>query len=294
MELKAKIYRLLCYGYSQRKIAIITGKTRQRISQITDELVQEKYVYAPAPAARPRLYKPTDTPYPLGDTSVKQIRPGRQDSLTEVCRAHSLAFILPLERPSKITIPWSKSWRNNGTVYKQLIKMFDIGKITVRLIEGKSSSQIVFFLPEKYLTKNELKNYDRVMWRYIDRIINWFEKKYACRLGIPDIYQKPEFAIPEDPETLFIGNRYNIHTEASWVDASEGTPEWETNDIKIAKAKIESGERILSLEKKLDHIENMISSFDNKISSLETKLDHLLDIFSRPPSPPDREGRGYS
>lgn len=294
MDLKARIYRLLCEGFSQRKIAIISGVTRQRVSQITAELVKEKYIYAMDPNARPRGYTVTDKPLPLKDMSVKQIRGGRQGDSTEICRAHSLAFILPLERPFRITVPWSKSWRNNGTIYRQLYKMFDIGKITVRCIEGKDVSKIVFFLPEKYLTKNELERYDRVMYRYIERISNWFQKTYACKLGVPDIYQKPEFAIPEDPETIFIGNRYNINTGSSWVDASEGTPEWETNDIEIAKAKIGSGERILSLEKKLERIENMIVSFDDKISSLENKLDGLLDIFSRPCSPPDSELRGYS
>ncbi|MDH7506269.1 MAG: hypothetical protein QHH15_00575 [Candidatus Thermoplasmatota archaeon] len=294
MDLKARVYRLLCYGYSQRKIAIITGVTRQRISQITAELVKEKYIYAPDPRAKPRLYKPTDTPLPLKDTDVKQIRPGRKDGLTEVCRAHSIAFVLPLERPPVIPVPWSKTWVNKGTVYKQFSKIFDIGKITFRLIQGKKSSQIVFFLPEKYLTKSELKHYDRVIWRYINHVANWFQKKYACRLGLPRVYQKPEFAIPEDPEILFIGNRYNIHTEDSWVDESEGTPEWETNDIEIAKAKIESGERILSLEEKLDHLEKMFSSFENKISSFENKLNYLIDIFSKPSIPEDSELRGYS
>jgi hypothetical protein len=294
MDLKTKVYRLLCEGFSQRKVAIISGMTRQRVSQITAELVKEKYVYALDPKARPRLYKPTDTPLPSYTSSVKQIRPGRQDDSTEICRAHSLAFILPLERPFKYPVRWIKVWQNNGTKYKQLSKLFDIGNITVRLIEGKEKSQIVFFLPEKYLTRDELNRYDRVMWRYIDRVSNWFQKKYACGLGIPDIYQKPEFAIPEDPETLFIGNRYNIKTESSWVDCSEGTPEWETNDIEIAKAKIESGERILSLEKKLDHIDKMIASFDNKIASLDCKLDRLFDLLSRPSRPMDPEWRGYA
>lgn len=294
MDLKAKIYRLLCEGFSQRKIAIISGITRQRVSQITAELVSENYVYPLCPISKPRLYKPTDKPLPLKDTDVKQIRGGRQGDSTEICRAHALAFVLPLERPFKIPVSWSKSWRNNGTIYRQLYKMFDIGKITVRLIEGKECSQIVFFLPEKYLTKSELERFDRVMYRYVDRVSNWFQKKYACKLGVPSIYQKPEFAIPEDPETLFIGNRYNIHTESSWVDASEGTPEWETNDIEIAKAKINSGERIISLEKKLEHLECILVSLDSKIVSLDGKLDSLLDMFSRPSRGMDPDFRGYA
>jgi hypothetical protein len=301
MDLKTKTYRLLCEGFSQRKIAIISGMTRQRVSQITIELVKEKYIYAPNPRSRPRLYKPTDTPLPLQTMSGSQIRGGRQDDSTEICRAHSLSFVLPLERPFKNPINWIKVWKNNGTTYKQISHLFDIGNITIRLIEGKEKSQVVFFLPEKYLTKTELDRYDRVMWRYIDRVTNWFQKKYACGLGIPDIYQKPEFAIPEDPETLFIGNRYNLKTENSWVDCSEGTSEWETNDIEIAKAKIGAGERILSLEKKVDHIEKMlmsldekIVSIDNKFASLESKLDRLNDLLSRPLSPPDPEWRGYS
>jgi hypothetical protein len=293
MDLKTKIYRLLCEGFSQRKIAIISGMTRQRVSQITAELVNEKYIYALDPRARPRLYKPTDTPLPLQAASGSQIRGGRQDDSTEICRAHSLAFILPLERPFKNPIHWIKVWRNNGTTFKQLSKLFDIGNITIRLIEGKEKSQVVFFLPEKYLTKAELDRYDRVMWRYIDRVTGWFQKRYACSLGIPDIYQKPEFAIPEDPETLFIGNRYNLKTENSWVDCSEGTSEWETNDIEVARAKIGAGERILSLEAKLDHIEKMIVSFDTKITSLESKLDRLLILMSAPPRPMDPEYRGY-
>ncbi len=261
--------------------------TRQRVSQVTADLVKEKYIYASDPRARPRLYKPTDTPLPLNNSGVKQIRPGRQGPATEICRAHSLAFILPLERPFKNPVTWIKVWRNNGTTYKQFSKLFDIGNITIRLIEGKDRSQVVFFLPEKYLTKEELNRYDSVMWRYIDRVTNWFQKRYACSLGIPDLYQKPEFAIPEDPETLFVGNRYNITTEKSWIDCSEGTPEWETNDIEIAKAKIESGERILALEQKIDRIEKMIVSLDGKI-------DRLFSLLTMPSRPPDAEGRGYS
>ncbi len=297
MDLKAKIYRLLCEGFSQRKIAIISGVTRQRVSQITAELVREKYVYTRCQIAKPRLYKPTDRPFPktlpLKKKDVKQIRPGCQVDSIEICRAHSLNFVLPLERPFKIPVSWSKSWRNNGTVYHQFSKIFDIGQITIRLIEGKKSSNVVFFLPEKYLTKEELEHFDRVMYRYVNQVSNWFQKRYGCKLGVPSVYQKPEFAIPEDPETLFVGNRYNIHTETSWVDASEGTPEWETNDIEIAKAKIQSGERIISLEKKLEHMEKILVSLDSKIMSLDGKLENLLELFSRP-GVVDPELRGYA
>lgn len=272
MELKVKVYRLLCHGYAQRKIAVISGVTRQRVNQLTKDLLAENYVYCVNPNGSPKLYKATDTPLQLERPLSRQIRGGRKDDLLGVCRAHSLAFVLPLERPPKLPINWLQEWSNNGTRYFQMKRKFDIGPVTIRLICGKNESKIVFWLPERFLNKDEIKKYEKLANRYIDRVSNWFQKRYACRLGIPKQYQKPHFAFPEDPEILHLTKKYDVEAMRAWVDNSQGVPEWETNEIDVARAKIEGPERLLTLEQKVGDLYKMVGSIDQKVDLLVNAL----------------------
>lgn len=277
-----KIYRLLCYGHYKAQVAREVMVSKQYVQNVVKFLEKQGLIQS-QPKSYPMIYKPTDRPYPVYPQKSTSERGGRQN--VEIARAHALAFKFVLIGPPKKSIPWSKKWVNNSTEFFQFKRKLSKGTVTIRAIFGKNSkTQIVFFMPEKYLTKSEIRRYERVMQNYAGKIKNWFQKSYCCRLGDPEVYQKGEIAFPEDPETIHFGNKYNLRTPSAWVDHSEGSPEWETNDIEVAKAKIEMPERVIALE-------NQIESLHKGIEALNFKIDNLTNALTQPPKPDD--GRGY-
>ena len=239
------------------------------------------------------LYKGTDRPYPVYPEKSTVRRGGRKN--VEIARAHAIAFKFPLIQPPKRSIPWSKKWVNKGTSYFQLKRKLAEGPVTIRAIYGKNSeTQIVFFMPEKYLTVEEIRRYERLMDRYAERVGNWFQKTYACKLGIPKPYQKSEIAFPEDPEIIHLSQKYNLRTPSAWVDHSEGAPEWETDDIEVAKAKIEMPERVIALENQIESLHKGLESVMSSMDILTSKIDNLTTILTQPGKPDDPERRGYN
>ena len=276
MDLETKIYRLLCDGFSQRKIAVISGISRARVCQITKELIENKYIFCVNPNGNPKLYKPTDKPLPLKSPLLSVKRGGRSPNLTGVCRVHSLAFSLLLKRPPSVPFNWSKEWRINGTIYFQMFRTFDFGRVTIRLIQGKNGpAKIVFWLPEKYLDQAELKKYERLSNKYVNKVCLWFMRRYGCIVSDPEPYQKPHFAFPEDNEIIHLSKKYDVEGTRSWVDNSLGVPEWETSEIEVARAKIEGPERLLNLERQVSELYKVAGSINDKVDLL---VDSLLCV----------------
>lgn len=177
--------------------------------------------------------------------------------------------------PIRFDFRWDKSWRNNGTTFFQRKEVFDVGLVTIRLIKPKNDGGgwVVIWMPERYLGLEELDRYKEILEGYCQRVANWFMKKTGCVLGLPELYQKPEFAFPEDPDFVELARKANVsHHGTYWVDESEGVPEFETNDVRIAKVKMELPERVLALEVKY-------SSLLEMFSRLEEKLDQVLGLF---------------
>lgn len=271
---KTSIYKLLCHGFAQSKIVDILHIDKAYVSRITNELLRENYVYCANSKGNPKLYKPTDKPLLLADSSVDKKRGGRNTTSYGVVRVHSISRSYLLERPPKLPVKWDKEWVNNGTTFYQLQKVEDVGLVTVRLIKysnGGPFGKLIVWMPERYLSYEQLDNHKRILESYCQVVANWFMRNFHCQLGLPEPYQKPEFAFPEDPEFVHLAKDKNLKSEHCWVDSSEGSPEWETDDVKLAKIRLELPERVLRLETTVDRIADSV--------------DRLLDIFDSPKRP---------
>lgn len=258
-QVRLKIYRLACEGFSQRKIASLLCISRQNVYYHIHFLTQNKYLFCKNPNESPKQYGPTDKHFQIHKESKKSERGGR------ICRVHCIGYKCNVIKLPNVNINWENSFSNNGTSYFEKHWNTDLGRVSIRMISSVKGSQIVFWLPEKYLDKHQLNHWKIIEPRYVDVFYNEFQKRYDCILGELSRYQKPEYAFPEDSEFLFIADKYNLKSDSMWVDCSEGIVESETNDYEIAKAKLELPERLLRLE-------NMMSRIENSIKRIESAL----------------------
>jgi len=252
------------------------------VSRITKQLLHEKYIFCANPRGSPKLYKPTDKPLPSVDPELTMLRGGRNTTSYGVCRVHSIARSYLLERPPKQKVNWDSTWVNKGTTYSQLRQVFDIGMVTIRMLKGQNEKygRLIIWLPEKYLSYEQLETDEKILDSYCQHVANWFMKNYECRLGLPEIYQKPHFAFPDDPDFIHSAKKFNISVgDDYWVDNSDGHAEWETNDVRLAKTKMQLPKRVMILEKQMNDLKN-------SISQLTGKIDVLIESFNTP-HPPD-------
>jgi len=280
---KAKIYNLLADGFTQARVAKILGISRQYVNKVTKELLEGGFLVCINPKGNPKLYKATGRPYIIKQgkkqCSVNQIRRGRPFDALELCRVHQIVCKANIIKQPE-NVPWDNEWKNNGTSYFQMKVVLDIGIVTFRRIKGKQSDQLVIWMPERWLSKEEMQKYLPVLKGYAQRAANWFMKKYNCTLGLLELYQKPHFAFPEDPDIVHLAKTGNFSHGNIWVDESEGSPEWETDDVELAIVKMELPKRMISLEAKVKNIERSMVAFIER-------MEEILQFCA--PLPPDEK-----
>lgn len=272
-NLRLKIYQLAVNGICQRKIGSILILSRQDVYYHIRFLIKNGYLLCKNPYGNPKQYIATDKTYNSSTEGCKNHgRGGRQN---DVCRVHQIGYICNIIKGPDNNIRWEKSFKNNGTSFFQLHWDTDLGKVTFRMIFTKKSKKLILWIPEKYLNNNQLSHWDVFISKYVKVFYNEFQKRYDCVLGSLKPYQKPEFAFEESPEFLFLAHKYNVSNDNSWVDESEGSPEWETDDISLAKVRLELPERVLRLE-------SMVIRLDKSISRIERSVNGLVNLFSVP------------
>jgi len=271
--IKNDVYKLLCEGFTQSKIASLLHISRVYVSKITNKLIKENYVFCVNPKGNPKLYKPTDKPLPLCKPSVNHFSGGLNTLPTGVCRVHNIAMSYLLFNGSKIPIKWDKEWTIRNARLFQLRQVFDVGMVTIRLVVSKNKpDRIIIWMPERYLSNEQLDDHIRILESYCQKVANWFMKTYHCQLGLPEPYSKMHFAFPEDPDFVHIAKKTNISKgDHTWVDDSDGHAEWETDDIRLAKIKIDMPNRVLQLE--------------NTVEKLAGSVEKLVKIFDTPSRP---------
>jgi len=230
---KVRVYEYLIEGYAQSRIAKLLGVSRQRINTITKELIKGGYIKAVNPDGNPKIYEATDKPYVLKDG----LRWGRENSPLERCRVHNVSYAFKVVIPPRTPVKWdSESELNNGVTQHSLFYPFEgLGKVTFKRIVGKKEDKLIVWLPSIVLSREELPNYDKIIRSYCHGCANWFMKRYHCRLEPVGLYQKPHFAILDTIEAKVLSKYGNFSIgEHTWVDCSEGSPEWETDVLEYA------------------------------------------------------------
>lgn len=293
---KYKIYKYATMGFSQSHIAKVLLKidpgyvnriVKKLIADGYIEEVKEKILINGKPIYKrvwPILYKPTDIIYPLDAAILPKKTSGvlNDPRINLICLQYNIIKPIELE-------PAGHKWINKNTEYIDLKEIFPIGVVTFRLI---NKTKLIVWLPEKQIGKEHLRNIKDKAYVMAQSYVAWFEKKYRCRVGLPEIYQDYHIAFTEsDPLLNDLVKQHGIlklidadGRVISWWDQSKGIPEYETQDERLAEARAFYPNKIVILEDKLYHLEEQITRMENSINGLVEKIDSLF-------SPPRPDGR---
>lgn len=271
---KTEIYKLLCDGYAQAKIATILHISKVYVSKITNKFIADGYVFCVNPKSSPKLYKPTDRPLPLVNQQVNRFSGGLEHTSTEVCRVHNITKSYLLASTPKLPVKWDKEWTFQNVRFFQLRQIFDVGMVTIRLIKPRNKPcSVVIWMPERYLSKEQLDDHTRILESYCQKVANWFMKTYHCQLGLPEVYNKMHFGFVEDPDFVHIAKKMNVSKgEHMWVDDSDDHSEWETDDIRLARIKIDLPMRVFKLE---DNVQQLFTLQKQLTESVNTLVESM-------------------
>ncbi|MDI6917093.1 MAG: winged helix-turn-helix domain-containing protein [Thermoplasmatales archaeon] len=250
---RIKIYKLLIHGYPKSKIATILKINKATVQYHTNILEKQKIVKRAHGSKSPILYTPAEYSSSMEKNYYKNIIPkivGDDSSPKKLCRVHCDNYVFKILEQPKIIPPWHQSWNAKNTNYREFtILLNDWDKpVRVRQIQN---DLLVIFMPETYLDAYDLKNYENILQARVLGVAAWLQKKYGYRLGLVERYQKPHYAFPEDPSVVTLAKRFNLSASDVWMDDSDGHPEWETNDIELAKIKIEEPKLVKEIINKM-------------------------------------------
>jgi len=281
------IYKLLADGTPQCNVLKLLKKKHIKIdkstlSRFTKKLIENGYLKEkPRYGKKPIIYMATER---NPDNFLKNPRKKnvafdwRKSGIDKIngksmfdnlCNVHLLSFWTPLLRPPASEIKWDNTttWKNGVTISDKKV-VLDIGIVTFRRIKSKNVDKLVVFLPERYLSKDEMKQYMPVLKNYAYKAISWFQKQYKCELGgLPEIYQKPHFAFPAEMEEKQLARKGLITTElGTRLDESKAFPEVEYDDDTLALYRMEAPQRILLLEEKIIKMEETMNEIIESVS----------------------------
>lgn len=156
-------------------------------------------------------------------------------------------MVVPPLKPVK----WdSESVLNNGVSQYSLRHPFEeIGTVTFKRILGKNMDKLIIWMPKSFsinMTKEQLPDYEKIIFSHCQQCANWFMKRYHCKLEPVGLHQKSHFAIVDTIDARVL-NKYGNFSSASgsvWVDCSTGVPEWETDVVDYALIRMEMPEII--------------------------------------------------
>ena len=282
-DLREKIYRFAIDGKCQIDIASILVLSRQDVYYHIQYLIKHGYLSCKNSDEQIKIYSKTDRIYKSQQRSKKTRRRGRYDSCHgNICRVHQIGYICDVIKNPDVNVRWENCFKNNGTSYFDKHWNTDLGKVSIRMITTRFGSKIIFWMPEKYLDKNQLDHWTLIGPRYAKTVYNEIQKRWCCTLGPMVPYQKSHYAFEESSEFIFLSGKFNVSSDSSWVDESSGSPEWETNDISLAKVRLGLPEEVMKLKIQVSRIEVSLVKMNKVVSRVEGSVNRLLDLFSRP------------
>lgn len=176
-------------------------------------------------------------------------------------------MVIPPEKPIKEA---NKSNLNHGVIQYDLFWPFEIiGDVRFRFIVGKNRGKLIIWMPKSFsinMTKEQLYNYENIIYSYCQQCANWFMKRYCCRLEPVGLHQKPHFSILDTIESRVLNDFGNFSSARGsiWVDCSTGVPEWETDKLEYAILKMEMPEIIYSVMDENMQLKNIINNLEKR------------------------------
>jgi len=257
---RIKIYKLLIEGYPKSKIARILNLSNSTVHEHVEKLEQKKIVKRAHGSKSPILYTPAQNSLTIEKNYYKNIIPKivGDDSPTRFCRVHCDNYTFKILEPPKTDPPWYQTWNAKNTNYREFTVLLNDWNRPVR-VRQIQNNMLVIFMPEMHLDAFDLKNYESVLQARVLGVAAWLQKKYGYKLGLIERYQKPHYAFPEDPSVVALAKKFNLSLPDVWMDNSDGNSEWETNDIELAKIKIEEPKIVREIMSKVRAQEEVIT-----------------------------------
>jgi len=184
-------------------------------------------------------------------------------------------------------------WVNNNTAYIDHNEKIELKDITFRVI---NNIKLVIWIPERIVDKKNIRDLTLKIYKEADFYVRWFEKKFRCRLGFPQLYQDYHITFQEnDPFLCELVKKHGLlkivdseDNVIAWWDQSKVYSEYETRDERIAEARAFAPYKIIWLEDKIRNIENNLEEkikiiFEEKIGPIiEEKIAAIVQKeFSR-------------
>jgi len=257
---RIKIYKLLIEGYPKSSIARILNLSNSTVHEHVEKLEKQKIVKRIHGSKSPILYTPAQNSTTIEKNYYKNITSKivGDDSPTRFCRVHCDNYTFKIIEQPKIIPPWHQTWNAKNTTYQEFTVLLNDWNRPVR-VRQIQNNLLVIFMPEMHLDAYDLKDYENVLQARVLGVAAWLQKKYGYKLGLIERYQKPHYAFPEDPSVVTLAKKFNLSASDVWMDDSDGNSEWETNDIELAKIKIEEPKIVKEIITKMRAQEEVIT-----------------------------------
>lgn len=293
MRTKNKIYRLLIEGKTASQISEKLNIDKGYVSRIIRQLERGGYIHCVNPKGKPKFYEKTEKS--LNRSKLTILTPDKLTRLSHrlEIEVQKSTFMFNIIIPPKQE-KWDKEYKWNRVQVQQYSHPFkNFGDILFRRFKSKNKDQLLIILPRILIDKNNIENAERILTEYAIKAGAWIQKRFKMRLGLPEICQKPHFAVPaREPEvidalkktTLKVGDIMADSSPPSCIPEIESTDHRDVINYLDAINKIKHIEDILQKQRELlfETIEKMDLIAENqkqliKITAMLSNISNLKE-----------------
>jgi len=273
--------------------------------KIIKELEAEGLIVCINPKGRPKFYEATKKPYPINEDKLTKFTNNNSVKLTNISCGNKEGKLKRLDPPVQggsktvqiqraqilfhVLVPppantkWDKQYqlRNGVKVYQYSHPFKNLGTVVFQRYKSEKTDKLLVTLPRMLVSKEQIRDEKAVNDFLIDfamRAVAWFQKRFKCRLGLPEIATKPDFAVVvEEPELAQALQKYTFKVGEVWADSSppDNLPEIESkNPVHIINY-LESVQKIKDIEDNLNQTTDKIKNLEQQLAIISRQVSEL-------------------
>ena len=308
--MKKRVYDLLITGKNPKRIAQIIGVSLPYVLKIIKQLEADGLVVCINPKGRPKFYEATKKPYPIDEAKLTKLTNNNNVKLTNISCGNKEEKLKRLKPPVQggsktvqiqraqilfhVIVPppagtkWDKQYqlKNGVKVYQYSHPFKNLGTVVFQRYKSEKTDKLLVTLPRMLVSKEQIRDEKAVNDFLIDfamRAVVWFQKRFKCRLGLPEIATKPDFAVVvEEPELAQALKKYTFKVGEVWADSSppDNLPEIESkNPVHIINY-LESIQKIKDIEENLKQTDDKIKALSQQIEIANNQIQHLANALA--------------